>query len=176
MRATAASLQAGSLAWLQATRTAKSFFGASQATAIHMVLLPAWVRAGPVAQGWLSRTTQPMAYGGTPGTGVWSFSRVAGLTSLILAEGGLAAANLAQSPIEQWTMPAGPMATGLSAAGPGSTGEPSALWPRGWSFRAAVPGAPKPTVVMPSGRKIFSRVRSSQDLPVTFSAMWPAME
>ena len=40
-------------------------------------------------------------------------------------------------------MPAGPMATGLSAAGPGSTGEPSALWPRGWSFFVGVPGAPQ---------------------------------
>ena len=33
-----------------------------------------------------------------------------------------------------------------------------------------------PAVVMPKGRKIFSRVSCSQDLPVTFSAMWPAME
>ena len=141
-----------------------------------MVLLPAWVRAGPPAQGWPSAMIQPMAYFGSPGAGVWSFSSVSGLTSLVLADGRLAAANLAQSPIEQWTMPAGPMATGLSAPGPGSTGEPSALWPRGWSFFARVPGAPKPAVVMPSGRKIFSRMRSSQDLPVTFSAMWPAME
>src|SRR3954452_10891645 len=122
MRATAASLQAGSLAWLQATRTAKSFFGASQATAIHMVLLPAWVRAGPAAQGWLSRSTQPMAYGGAPGTGVCSFVRVSGLTSFVLAEGSWAAANLAQSARKKWTMRAGRRATGLSAAGPGSTG------------------------------------------------------
>src|SRR3954469_402136 len=142
MRARTASLQAWSLAWLQAMTTAKSFFGASQATAIHMVLLPAWVRAGPAAQGWLSRTTQPMAYGGAPGTGVWSFARVSGLTSLVLAEGRLAAANRHQSSMEQWTVPAGPMATGLSAAGPGSTGVPSALWPRGWSFLAGVPGGP----------------------------------
>src|SRR5215217_2502048 len=104
-------------------RTAKSFLGASQATAIHMVLLPAWVRAGPAAQSWLSAMPQPMAYLlSPPGAGVWSFSRVSGLTSLVLAEGRLAAANLAQSSMEQWMMPAGPMATGLSAAGPGSTG------------------------------------------------------
>src|SRR5258708_1842679 len=102
MRARTASLQALSLAWLQATRTAKSFLGASQATAYHMVLLPAWVRAGPSAM------IQPMAYFGSPGAGVWSFSSVSGLTSLVLAEGRLAATNLAQSPIEQWTIPAGP--------------------------------------------------------------------
>src|SRR5437773_6175062 len=131
MRARTASLQALSLAWLQATRTAKSFLGASQATANHIVLLPAWVRAGPSAQGWPSAMIQPMAYFGSPGAGVWSFSTVSGLTSLVLAEGRLAAANLAQSPIEQWTALAGPIATGLSAPGPGSTGEPSALWPRG---------------------------------------------
>ena len=47
--------------------------------------------------------------------------------SLVLAEARLAATNLDQSPMEQWTMPAGPMATGLSAVRPGSTGEPSAL-------------------------------------------------
>ena len=40
MRARTASLQASSLAWLQATRTAKSFPTASHALAIHMVLLP----------------------------------------------------------------------------------------------------------------------------------------
>ena len=31
----------------------------------------------------------------------------------------------------QWTMPAGPIATGLSAPGPGSTGSPDSLCPRG---------------------------------------------
>src|SRR5262245_55353346 len=51
MRARIASLQTLSLAWLQAARTAKSFVGASQATASHMELLPEWVRAGPPAQG-----------------------------------------------------------------------------------------------------------------------------
>src|SRR5213596_3546166 len=112
-----------------------------------MVLLPAWVSAGPAAQGWLSAILQPMAYFGSPGAGVWSFSRVSGLTSLVLEAGRLAAMNLAQSSIEQWTMPAGPMATGLSEGGavePGSTGVPLAWWPRGWSFFARVPGAPKP--------------------------------
>src|SRR5947208_13110912 len=110
MRASTASLQALSLAWLQVTRTAKSFAGASAATANHMVLLPAWVRAGPPAQGWLSAIIHPMAYFSSPAAGVWSFSRVSGLTSLVLAEGRLAAMNLAQSPIEQWTLLAGPMA------------------------------------------------------------------
>src|SRR5437870_8646644 len=122
---------------------------------------------------------QPVAYVGSPGdgeAGVWSFSSGSGLASLVLADGRLGATNLAQSPIEQWTLLAGPMATGLSAPGPGWTGEPSALWPRGWSFFTGVPGAPKPAVVIPSGRKIFSRMRSSHDLPVTFSAMCPAME
>src|SRR5579864_8193642 len=103
MRARTASLQASSLARLQATRTAKSFLGASQATANHMVLLPAWVRAGPPAHGWLSAMIQPMAYLGSPGAGVWSVSRVCGLTSWVLADGRLAATNLAQSPMEQWT-------------------------------------------------------------------------
>src|SRR3954447_18564858 len=118
MRARTASLQASGFAWLQATTTARPFFGASQATAYHMVLLPAWVRAGPPAQGWLSAMIQPMAYFGSPApasSGVWSFSKVSGLTSFFLAEGRLAAANLAQSPMEQWTIPAGPIATGLSA-------------------------------------------------------------
>src|SRR5947209_19396692 len=109
MRARTASLQASALAWLQATRTAKSLLGASQATANHMVLLPAWVRAGPPAQGWLSAMSQPMAYFCSPGAGVWIFSRVWGLTNLVLADGRLAAMNFAQSPMEQWTMPAGPM-------------------------------------------------------------------
>src|SRR2546423_12600356 len=134
MSASAASLQASALAWLHATRTAKSFPGASQATAYHMVLLPAWVSAGPPAQGWSSAIIQPMAYFGSPaaaGAGVWSFSSVSGLTSLVFADGRLAAMNFAQSPIEQWTLLAGPMATGLSAPGPGWTGEPSDLWPRG---------------------------------------------
>src|SRR2546423_4764184 len=129
MRARTASLQALSLAWLQATSTAKSFLAASQATANHMVLLPAWVRAGPPAQGWFSAMIQPIAYGGSPGAGVWSFSRVSGLTSLVLAEGRLAAANLAQSPMEQWTMPAGPKGTGVSASGAGPAGGPSGVWP-----------------------------------------------
>src|SRR5947207_2611568 len=117
MRASTASLQASALAWLQAIRTAKSLAGASQATAIHIVLLPECVRAGPPAQGWLSAMIQPMAYFGSPRARVWSFSSVCGSTSLVLADGRLAAANLAQSPIEQWTIPAGPMATGLSASG-----------------------------------------------------------
>src|SRR3954462_13499173 len=106
MRASTASLQASAFAWLVATRTAKSFFGASQATAIHMVLLPAWVSAGPPAQGWWSAMIQPMAYFGSPapaGAGVCSFSWVWGLTSIFLADGRLAAANLAQSAMEQWT-------------------------------------------------------------------------
>src|SRR6186997_1990248 len=107
MRARTASLQAVSLAWLQVTRTAKSFAGASSATAIHMVLLPEWARAGPPAQGRPSAMIQPMAYFGSPGAGVWSFARVSGLASLILAEERLAATNLDQSPMEQWTVPAG---------------------------------------------------------------------
>src|SRR4029453_656026 len=103
IRATAASLQASPLAWLQATRTAKSFLGASQATANHMVLLPAWVRGGPPAQGWPSTIIQPIAYFVSPRAGagaVWIFSSVSALSSLVLAEGRLAAANLAQSPME----------------------------------------------------------------------------
>src|SRR5687768_14027812 len=60
-----ASLQASPLAWLQATRTAKSFAGAIQTTAIHIVLLPPWLRAGPPAQGWPSTIIQPMAYFGS---------------------------------------------------------------------------------------------------------------
>src|SRR3712207_7121266 len=47
MSASTASLHAAPLARLHATSTAKSFPGASQATANHMVLLPAWVSAGP---------------------------------------------------------------------------------------------------------------------------------
>src|SRR5215471_9648099 len=104
MRARTASLQALSSAWLQVTRTAKSLAGASQATAIHIVLLPACVRAGPPAQGWLSAMIQPIAYFCSPGAAsgaVWSFSRVWGLTSFVFADGRLAAANLAQSAIEQ---------------------------------------------------------------------------
>src|SRR5947207_79685 len=136
MRARAASLQASGFARLAAIRTAKSFAGASQATANHIVLLPAWVSAGPPAQGWLSAMIQPIAYGGSPGTGVWSFSSVSGFTNFFLADGRLAAMNFAQSPIEQWTALAGPIATGLSAPGPGSTAVPLAWWPRGWSFLA----------------------------------------
>src|SRR5881227_1817928 len=101
MSARQASLHASALAWLQATKTAKSLAGASQTTANHIVLLPACVSAGPPAQGWLSAMIQPMAYLGSPGAGVWSFSRVCGVTNWVLPEGRLAAANLAQSLIEQ---------------------------------------------------------------------------
>src|SRR5689334_10385141 len=133
MRASAASLQASGLAWLAAMTTAKSLLGASQAVANHMVLEPEWVSAGPAAQGWSSAMIQPMAYLGSPaaglaGSGVCSFSSVSGLTSFFFAEGRLAAMNFAQSAMEQWTIAAGPMATGLSEGGdiePGSTGVPS---------------------------------------------------
>ena len=71
-------------------------------------------------------------------------------------------------------MPAGPMPAGLSA-GAGLDGGAVGLVAAGLVVPARLPGAPKPAVAMPRGRKIRSRVRSSHDLPATFSAMCPAM-
>src|SRR5258708_5409220 len=118
MRARTASLQASPLAWLQATRTAKSFLGASQATANHMVLLPAWVRAGPPAQGWLSAIIQPMAYGGAPGGGGGRLSAGSGFAPFVFADGGVGAAELGPAPLGGGAAPAaGPWRRGSFRGG-----------------------------------------------------------
>ena len=49
------------------------------------------------------------------------------------------------------------------------------VWPQGWSIASALPGAPKPAVFMRSGAKSIVRISSSHGLPVTRSAMAPAM-
>ncbi len=107
----------------------------------------------------------------------WSFAKVSGFRSRAFprAASRWSAANFAQSAREAWTDPAGPMAGGLSASGPGSTGFPSSPCPRGSSRDLRSPGAPNPALSMARGRKRRSRRRSSQGFPAARSAMAPAM-
>ena len=57
--------------------------------------------------------------------------------------------NVARSRSEACTVPAGPSPGVLSPFDGTRLGE--SLWPHGWFTSLALPGAPNPAVVMPSG-------------------------
>ena len=81
--------------------------------------------------------------------------------------------NLAQSCSDAWTVPAGP-SPGVLSPFDATRCPDASLWPHGSFTSFALPGAPNPAVVIPSGWNSSVVIRSSHDLPVHRSSIAPA--
>ena len=150
--------------WLVATRTAKFRAGASQMVAYQLVLLPPWLSAAPPAQDARGRI-QPPAYS-HDGGGMCKVFSVAGFKSFDhhARLPDASAANLAQSGIEQWTVPAGP-SEGHCPAGSASCHGRRGGGPRARSPRRSRPGVPNPADDISSGSNSRVRIKVSHDSP-----------